>query len=223
MNPTRTRLSDRRAAETIDVRRDDENGDGASLHNLAQRIAAEHNAVAAALQSALQHAIAAGELLIKAKAKVRHGQWLNWLAVNCEVPKRTAAHYMALARRRQELCDQNGNVLPLSVNEALDILKHPAECGFPGSEWGEYAAPRGWGRLAWGPFSQALEIVTRLPQLNPPAPRYVVQAARAGKTPGLSAAILRKVAALLIRYADAIDEDGARVGKKKHQEEATYT
>jgi len=194
----------------------------AILRDLAQRIAVEHNAVAVALRSALGHAIAAGELLIEAKAKVRHGQWLKWLAANCEVPKRTAAHYMALAKRRQKLCDQNGNVLPLSVNGALDMLKHPADCGFPGSEWGEYAPPQGWGCLAWGPFSKALEIVTRLPQLNPPAARYVVRAARAGKTPGLSAAVLREVAALLIRYADAIErEDGARVGKKKHQEEAT--
>jgi hypothetical protein len=59
--------------------------------------------VAVALRSALGHAIAAGELLIEAKAKVRHGQWLKWLAANCEVPKRTAAHYMALAKFREKL------------------------------------------------------------------------------------------------------------------------
>ena len=176
-----------------------------SLNDLVQRIAAEHKAVALALRSALGHAIAAGELLIEAKAKVRHGQWLHWLAENTGIPKRTAAHYMALARRRQKFCDQNGNTLPLSVNEALDELKHPADRGFPGSEWGEYAPHREWGRRGWGPFSEALETVMRLPQLNPPAARHVARAVREGKTPGLSAAVLREVAALLIRYADAID------------------
>jgi hypothetical protein len=74
-----------------------------ALTDLAQGIAAEHAAVATALQSALTHAIAAGELLIEAKAKVRHGQWLKWLAANCDIPKRTAAHYMALARNRESL------------------------------------------------------------------------------------------------------------------------
>ncbi|HMF24415.1 MAG TPA: DUF3102 domain-containing protein [Pseudolabrys sp.] len=177
------------------------------LTDLAQRIAVEHDAVAAALQSALQHAIATGELLIEAKAKVRHGQWLKWLAANCEVPKRTAAHYMALARDRQKLCDQNGNVLPLSVNDALDLLKHAADRGFPGSEWGDYEPFRGWGVRGWGKFSEALQIVMRLPQLNPPAARYVVQAARAGKLPGLTAAVLREAATLLNRYADAIERD----------------
>jgi len=181
-----------------------------TLSELARRIDAEHGAVATALCSALAHAIAAGKLLIEAKAKVRHGQWLKWIEANCSVPRRTAAHYMRLARARKDLCDQMGNVLPMSVNDALDQLRHPAEREFPGSEWGEYVPHHGWGRLAWGAFSKALEIVTRLPQLNPPAARYVVQAVRAGKTPGLSAAVLREVAALLTRYADAIEDAGCR-------------
>ena len=41
----------------------------AGLADLAGRIDAEHAAVATALQSALAHAIAAGELLIEAKRK----------------------------------------------------------------------------------------------------------------------------------------------------------
>jgi hypothetical protein len=179
------------------------------LGALAQRIEAEHSAVANALQSALAHAIAAGELLIEAKRKVRHGQWLEWLTANCSVPKRTAAHYMALARRRQKLCDQNGNVLPISVNHAAFLLKHPCDSEGLGDceyDWGEYVPYRGWGRLAWGAFTPALQTVLRLPQLSPPAPRYIVKAARAGKTPGLSAAALREVISLLTRYADALEK-----------------
>ena len=44
------------------------------MRDLATRIEAEHAAVAQALQSALAHAIAAGELLIVAK---RHGRGLR--------------------------------------------------------------------------------------------------------------------------------------------------
>jgi hypothetical protein len=178
--------------------------DAYELNIYARCIAIEHEAAAAALQSALAHAIAAGEYLLEAKRKVKHGQWLKWLAT-IEIPKRTAAHYMALARRRKHLCDENGNVLPLSVNEAIDRLKHPAERGFPGSEWGEYERWEGWGVAGWARFGDALQTVTRLPELNPPAARYVVKAYRAGKTPGLTPAALRATIALLTRYADALE------------------
>jgi hypothetical protein len=62
-----------------------------------------------------------------------------------------------------------------------------------------------WERLAWTRFGDALQTVLSLPQLGPPRPAYLVKAFRAGKTPGLSAAALREAAALLIRYADAIE------------------
>jgi hypothetical protein len=176
-----------------------------TLHVLAQRIAVEHNAVAAALCSALGHAIAAGELLIEAKSKVRHGQWVKWLATH-NFPQRTATHYMKLARRRDDLCDQNGKVLPISVNKALHMLKWPyyGSGGLHEFE-NEYEPYRGWGVRGWGTCAQTLEAITRLPQLNPPAARHVVRAYHAGKTPGLNATVLRQVAALLIRYADAIE------------------
>ena len=183
--------------------------ESARLDQLAQRIEGEHKAVATALQSALGHAIAAGELLIEAKRQVGHGQWLLWLKANCAVPARTAAHYMALAKSRKGLCDQNGNTLPLSVRQALDALKHPSEPDGSGhSEWGDYAPFNGWGRMAWDKrFSEALEAVTHITQFNPPAPRYVVKAVREGKTPGLTARVLREVIALLVRYAEALEAE----------------
>lgn len=75
-----------------------------TLSNLAERIKAEHVAAMTALQSALVHAIAAGDLLIEAKSKVKHRQWLPWLEA-CSVPARTASRYMMLARRRREAND----------------------------------------------------------------------------------------------------------------------
>ncbi|MDX0029733.1 DUF3102 domain-containing protein [Sinorhizobium meliloti] len=57
---------------------------------LAVSIDAEHNECLAAMRQSLQHALAAGDMLIEAKGLVAHGQWLQWLADNCGIPKRTA-------------------------------------------------------------------------------------------------------------------------------------
>jgi len=54
----------------------------ATLVDLAARINAAHDQAAGALRSGLEHARRAGELLIEAKARVPHGQWLPWLAVS---------------------------------------------------------------------------------------------------------------------------------------------
>jgi hypothetical protein len=186
-----------------------EDKEGIELSELANRIDAEHGRVATALQSALAHAINAGEMLIEAKRHVKRskGKWLPWLAANCSVPARTASHYMGLAKRRLWFCDENGNVLPISVRRAVLLLNHPNTGDGAGySEWGDYVPDTRWGGLAWhAPFAEALQLTTRLPQLNPPAPRYVAKAVRAGKTPGLTAPVLREVIALLTRYADALE------------------
>jgi hypothetical protein len=177
--------------------------------DLVQSIEAEHAAVGQALQSALAHAIAAGELLIVAKRQVRRdkGKWLPWLAANCIVPARTASHYVRLAKRRAELTDENGNVLPISVRQALGLLRHPME-GSPGGEpWGALTIREDhWGGLSWGaPFVNALQAVTRLTQCRPPAPRHVVKAMQEGRTPGLTTAALREAITLLTRYAEALE------------------
>ena len=181
-----------------------------TLNDLAQRIDYEHHAVATALQSALGHAINAGLMLIAAKRQVEHGEWLLWLKAHCCVPARTASHYMRLAQKRKYLSDQNGNVLPISVHEAVERLKplrqHPEPQGGPGdAEWGPYRPFGGWGRLAWGPFGAALQASIHITRLNPPRPVYLVKAVLAGKTPGLTAAALRGTIALLTRYADALE------------------
>jgi Protein of unknown function (DUF3102) len=69
-----------------------------SLADLAARIKAEHEAATAAVRDSVAHAMAAGEMLIKAKKKVPHGQWLPWLHDHCGMPTRTAQTYMELAR-----------------------------------------------------------------------------------------------------------------------------
>jgi hypothetical protein len=67
------------------------------LPELAAQIKAEHKACAEALQTALQHAVAAGKMLIEAKAQLPHGQWLPWLRDQCSLSERKAQRYMRIA------------------------------------------------------------------------------------------------------------------------------
>jgi hypothetical protein len=64
------------------------------LPELAARIKAEHEACTAALKRGIEHAVAAGKLLIEAKAQLPHGQWLPWLREHCQIPERSARRYM---------------------------------------------------------------------------------------------------------------------------------
>jgi Protein of unknown function (DUF3102) len=74
-----------------------------SLPDLAARIRVEHEAVSAALKESVRHAIAAGELLIEAKGRLSHGQWLPWLQDHCTISERTAQLYMRVAKNRAEM------------------------------------------------------------------------------------------------------------------------
>jgi len=65
--------------------------------SLAQDIRREHEAAQQAFASAVEHAVRCGELLAEAKAQVRHGAWLPWLAENFPASVRTAQGYMRLA------------------------------------------------------------------------------------------------------------------------------
>jgi Protein of unknown function (DUF3102) len=83
-----------------------------SLADLAALIQHEHQAVSHALKRGLEHAIAAGKLLIEAKERLRHGQWLSWLKEHCQIPERSAQRYMALARYAPA---KSGNVADLTL------------------------------------------------------------------------------------------------------------
>src|SRR5258708_1445730 len=74
-----------------------------SLERLATRIRKEQRAIEAAYWSAVDHAMAAGDLLIEAKRKLKHGEWLPWLTIHCEISERVAQKYMLLARKRPEI------------------------------------------------------------------------------------------------------------------------
>ncbi len=71
---TSTTTSDQEYAEQI--------VDEEALTALAAKAHAEQDAMQAADQSALTHAIRFGEFLLEARSRCQHGQWLPWLEAN---------------------------------------------------------------------------------------------------------------------------------------------
>jgi len=98
---------------------------------LAAEILAEHEGIVRSLKRGLDHAIAAGELLIEAKALLKHGQWLPWLADHCAISERTARLYMRLAKNKVRLEGQIGNVADFSVRGAVALIAGPKQLGLP--------------------------------------------------------------------------------------------
>ena len=89
-------------------------------HDLAQQINEHHAACQSAMQTALQHAIAAGELLVQAKIGVPHGKWADWLAKNFCSSQNTANLYVRLYENRQIL---NGVGNLISIREADKLTR----------------------------------------------------------------------------------------------------
>jgi Protein of unknown function (DUF3102) len=94
-----------------------------SLADLAARIKAEHRAASDKMSEALLHAMAAGDLLIEAKALVQHGQWLPWLTDHVAISERTAQIYMRVAKNRAEIeASKAQSAADLSLGEAVALL-----------------------------------------------------------------------------------------------------
>lgn len=107
-----------------------------ALDTLAAEINAEHDAAERTAQTALDHARAAGERLLLAKAQVEHGQWLPWLSVNCPtVAARTARAYMQLARNWKTLETKTADSANLSIDAALKLLNAPDSDSDPLETW----------------------------------------------------------------------------------------
>jgi hypothetical protein len=101
--------------------------DAPALALLAEQINIEHQAAERDLNAGLQHALEAGRLLMQAKGRVEHGEWLPWLSKNVTFSDRTARAYMQIATRWPDLENQNGGALPIcSYREALRLVAEPA-------------------------------------------------------------------------------------------------
>lgn len=92
-----------------------------SLDALAATVNREHAAAERAAESALAHAIAAGEALIEAQRRVPDGQWVAWVQENVELSVGTSMTYMRVATYRSVLGAY------MTVSDAKAAL-----AGFPG-------------------------------------------------------------------------------------------
>jgi len=111
-----------------------------SLADLAFRIRREHQAAIEATKRTLEHCIAAGALLIDAKAQLKHGEWMPWLADHCSIPDRTVRLYMRLARNKSKLDPIMATVADFTVRSAVALLTN-AEDERPPLAEGEIELP----------------------------------------------------------------------------------
>ena len=86
--------------------------------NEAHRLAIEHAG------NAIEQAIACGQMLLEAKAKVSHGKWLPWLRDNITFGERSAQGYMRIAQRVPPQI-RNGVADFPSLRAALHALATP--------------------------------------------------------------------------------------------------
>jgi hypothetical protein len=91
-----------------------------SLPDLAARINEAHRLAMHHAGEAVAQAIACGMMLLEAKAKVPHGQWLPWLRENIPFGERSAQGYMRLAQRA-DLDKIKGS----SLRDTLKLLATP--------------------------------------------------------------------------------------------------
>jgi hypothetical protein len=107
-----------------------------SLANLAALILAEHTAIKGLLTDCLERAMHAGDLLIEAKGRLTHGQWLPWIREHCRITPREVQRYTRLAKNRHtiEKCDRPAH---LSVSAALALLANPPK-GKPAVDLSRY-------------------------------------------------------------------------------------
>lgn len=89
------------------------------LVSLAVEIREEHEACEHDAQSAVERAINCGRMLIEAKEKAGHGNWLPWLKQNFPADARTAQNYMRLASANTQ------RVSHLPMRDALAELAEP--------------------------------------------------------------------------------------------------
>lgn len=91
------------------------------LISLADQINSEHQKGEQAARSAIGHAIRAGELLIQAKAQVKHGEWRPWIEQHLAITHRQVQKYMRVADHREQLANASENS-HLSVDAALAVI-----------------------------------------------------------------------------------------------------
>jgi len=65
----------------------------------ADSINEAHRLAKASAETAVEHAIRCGQLLIERKSQIPHGDWQTWVAENCEFSERQSRRYVQAAKR----------------------------------------------------------------------------------------------------------------------------
>jgi hypothetical protein len=94
-----------------------------SLDQLTAAIRQRHREVEAATVDAVASALRTGKALLAAKAVVGHGNFADYVAIECRVTMRMAQNYMRLAKREAEvhqmLANKRNGVSYLTLGQAL--------------------------------------------------------------------------------------------------------
>lgn len=115
--------------------------DTLDLITLADEINAEHRACDEALRAGLNHAVRAGELLIKAKAQVKHGEWGTWIRDNFEGSARSAQAYMKVAREVPNL--EGAKAQRVALLSFRNVLKEISPSKPDGAPYATLVRPTG--------------------------------------------------------------------------------
>jgi Protein of unknown function (DUF3102) len=78
-----------------------------------------------AARAAIEHAVACGRLLAKAKADVGHGEWLPWIEAHLSLKPRQVQRYMRIAEHDGELAEMRLTETHLSTRRMLELLASP--------------------------------------------------------------------------------------------------
>jgi hypothetical protein len=95
------------------------------LAEIAEKINAEHAQALDHARASITHARNAGVLLLEAKKRWGHGQWLPWLEANVQFSERTAQAYMRVAKRWPELEAKAQATADLTIEDGLKLLASP--------------------------------------------------------------------------------------------------
>ncbi len=104
------------------------------LAELSTAINQSHELATGAAESALLHAKRTGELLVEAKSQIDHGDWLAWLAANCEVSTRQAQRYIKVATDWERI-SKNDAASYLTIDDAITEPKPHVSHNSGENEW----------------------------------------------------------------------------------------
>jgi hypothetical protein len=94
-----------------------------TFESQGQEINRRHLLAHAAANDAIEHAKAAGVLLLEIKSRLKHGQFLHWVSDNAQMSLRQAQRYMAVAQGKtiplRRLIEKNDTVSHLEKVDGL--------------------------------------------------------------------------------------------------------